>query len=74
MRPIQKVHRHPMVGEQKPDMMGAKSGPKTVAWLRCVALVSDCRDGSDTIIGLPNEKELTAKKDAMARPLVRYSP
>jgi hypothetical protein len=31
MRPIQKVHRQPMVGEQKPDMIGAKSGPKTVA-------------------------------------------
>lgn len=31
MRPIQNVHLQPIVGEQKPDMMGAKSGPKTVA-------------------------------------------
>jgi hypothetical protein len=32
MRAIQKDQRQPMVGEQKPEMMGAKRGPKVVAW------------------------------------------
>lgn len=38
MSPIQKDHLQPIVGEQKPDMMGAKSGPKTVAWSRWLLL------------------------------------
>ncbi len=32
--PIQKVHLQPMLSAQKPDMMGAMSGPSTVATMK----------------------------------------
>lgn len=32
MRLIQKAQRQPMVGEAKPETIGAKTGPKTVVW------------------------------------------
>ena len=39
-----------------------------------VAVVSEGREGSDAVVGSLKKLELTAKKDAMARPRVRYSP